>query len=138
MESLQQWFANLETGQIIAVAWQVVGAVLIFIIGRWVAKAVVALVRRTMTRRQLDAMLVAFLGTSLYVLPLMCGLLASVRCLGIAITPLIAILGGAALAIGLALHNSLSNHAAGVMLVGYRRSTTGHFGEAGGVSSTPH
>ncbi len=136
MESLQQWFANLETGQIIAVAWQVVGAILIFIIGRWVAKAVVALVRRMMTRRQLDAMLVAFLGTILYVLLLMCVVLASISYLGIAITPLIAILGGAALAIGLALQNSLSNFAAGVMLVGYRPFSKGHFVEAGGVSGT--
>ena len=136
MESLQQWFANLETGQIIAVAWQVVGAILIFIIGRWVAKAVVALVRRTMTRRQLDAMLVAFLGTILYVLLLMCVILAAISYLGVAITPLIAILGGAALAIGLALQNSLSNFAAGVMLVGYRPFSKGHFVEAGGVSGT--
>lgn len=136
MESLQEWFTNLETGQIVAVAWQVVGALLIFIIGRWVAQAVVALVRRTMTRRQLDAMLVAFLGTILYVLLLMCVILAAISYLGVAITPLIAVLGGAALAIGLALQSSLSNFAAGVMLVAYRPFSTGHFVEAGGVSGT--
>lgn len=136
MESLQQWFADLETAQILAIAWKVIGALLIFIIGRWVAKAVVGLARKTMSRRQLDAMLVAFLGTILYSALLLCVILASISYIGIAITPLIAILGGAALAIGLALQSSLSNFASGVMLVGYRPFTKGHFVEAAGVSGT--
>ncbi|MEE4303357.1 MAG: mechanosensitive ion channel domain-containing protein [Wenzhouxiangella sp.] len=136
MESLQQWFANLETAQILSVAWKVVGALLIFIIGRWVAKAVVALANKAMTRKQLDAMLVAFLGTILYSALLLCVILASISYVGVAITPLIAILGGAALAIGLALQSSLSNFASGVMLVGYQPFTKGHFVEAGGVSGT--
>jgi small conductance mechanosensitive channel len=62
--------------------------------------------------------------------------LAAISYLGIAITPLIAILGGAALAVGLALQSSLSNFASGVMLVGFRPFTKGHFVEAGGVSGT--
>jgi small conductance mechanosensitive channel len=136
MESLQQWFANLETAQILAIAWKVVGALLIFVIGRWIAKAAVGLVRKTMARRQLDDMLVAFLGTMLYALLLLCVILASISYLGIAITPLIAVLGGAALAVGLALQSSLSNFASGVMLVGYQPFTRGHFVEAGGVSGT--
>lgn len=136
MESLQQWFADLETAQILAIAWKVIGALLIFMIGRWVAKAVAGLARKTMRRRQLDAMLVAFLGTILYSALLLCVILASISYIGIAITPLIAILGGAALAIGLALQSSLSNFASGVMLVGYRPFTKGHFVEAGGVSGT--
>jgi small conductance mechanosensitive channel len=136
MESLQQWFANLETAQILSVAWKVVGALLIFIIGRWVAKAVVALANKAMTRKQRDAMLVAFLGTILYSALLLCVILASISYVGVAITPLIAILGGAALAIGLALQSSLSNFASGVMLVGYQPFTKGHFVEAGGVSGT--
>ena len=136
MESLQQWFADIETAQFLAIAWKLIGAILIFVIGRWVAKAVVGLVRKTMTRRQLDAMLVAFLGTMLYALLLLCVILASISYLGISITPLIAVLGGAALAIGLALQNSLSNFAAGVMLIGHAPFTRGHFVEAGGVSGT--
>ena len=136
MEALQEWFANLETAQILSVAWKVLGAILIFVIGRWIAKGVVALVGKAMGRRQLDAMLVAFLGTILYAVLLLCVILASINYLGIAITPLIAILGGAALAIGLALQSSLSNFASGVMLVGYQPFTKGHFVEAGGVSGT--
>jgi len=136
MQSLQDWFATIETGQLIAIAWKLIGALLIFIIGRWIAKAAVGLLRKALTRRQIDAMLVAFLGTMLYAVLLLCVILASINYLGIAITPLIAILGGAALAIGLALQSSLSNFASGVMLVGYQPFTKGHFVEAGGVSGT--
>lgn len=136
MESLQQWYANIETAQILAIAWKVIGALLIFIIGRWVVKAAVAVARKTMSRRQLDAMLVTFLGTILYVILLLCVLLASISYLGVSVTPLIAVLGGAALAVGLALQASLSNFASGVMLVGLRPFTRGHFVEAGGVSGT--
>lgn len=136
MESLQQWYANIETAQIMAIAWKVIGALLIFIIGRWVVKAAVGLARKTMSRRQLDAMLVTFLGTILYVVLLLCVLLASLSYLGVSVTPMIAVLGGAALAVGLALQASLSNFASGVMLVGLRPFTKGHFVEAGGVSGT--
>ncbi|NBB91881.1 MAG: mechanosensitive ion channel [Gammaproteobacteria bacterium] len=136
MESLQQWYASLETAQILAIAWKVIGALLIFIIGRWIAKAVASLARRTLTKRQMDAMLVAFLGTILYAILLLCVILASISYIGVSVTPLIAVLGGAALAIGLALQSSLSNFASGVMLVGYRPFTKGHFVEAGGVSGT--
>ncbi|WP_376696675.1 mechanosensitive ion channel family protein [Wenzhouxiangella sp. EGI_FJ10305] len=136
MESLQEWYANIETAQVMAIAWKVIGALLIFIIGRWVVKAAVGIARKTMSRRQLDAMLVTFLGTILYVVLLLCVLLASLSYLGVSVTPMIAVLGGAALAVGLALQNSLSNFASGVMLVGLRPFTKGHFVEAGGVSGT--
>lgn len=136
MESIQEWFANLETAQMLAVAWKVIGALLIFVIGRWVVKAAVSVARKTMSKRQLDAMLVTFLGTILYVILLLCVLLASISYLGVSVTPLIAVLGGAALAVGLALQASLSNFASGVMLVGLRPFTKGHFVEAGGVSGT--
>ncbi|QKK03140.1 MAG: mechanosensitive ion channel [Pseudomonadota bacterium] len=136
MESLQQWFASLETAQILAIAWKVIGAVLIFIIGRWVSKLIVSIIGKQLTKREMDAMLVSFVGTIVYTFLLLCVVLAAISYLGIAITPLIAVLGGAALAVGLALQSSLSNFAAGVMLVGFRPFTKGHFVEAGGVSGT--
>jgi len=136
MESLQQWLADLETTQLMAVAWKVIGAVLIFLIGRWVSKAIVSIMGKQLARREMDAMLVSFAGTIVYTFLLLCVVLAAISYLGIAITPLIAVLGGAALAVGLALQSSLSNFASGVMLVGFRPFTRGHFVEAGGVSGT--
>lgn len=136
MESLQQWYANLETAQLLAIVWKLIGALLIFLIGRWVAQAVIGLFNKAMARRQLDAVLITFLGTILYGLLLLCIILAAVSYLGVPVTPLIAVLGGAALAVGLALQGSLSNFASGVMIVGFKPFTKGHFVEAGGVSGT--
>jgi len=136
IESIQNWFQNLETGQIIALTWQVVGALLIFIIGRWVAKAIAGFLRRALTKREVEILLINFLTSIIYVFLLLCVILAAISFLGIPITPLIAVLGGAALAIGLALQSSLSNFASGVMLVGFRPFATGDFVEAGGVSGT--
>lgn len=136
MESLQQWYASLETAQILAIAWKGIGALLIFIIGRWVIKAITGLMRRALRRRELDPMLVGFMANILYAILLISVILAALSYLGVSVTPLIAILGGAALAVGLALQSSLSNFASGVMLIGFRPFTKGHFVEAGGVSGT--
>lgn len=136
MESLQQSFANLDTAQLLAWAWKVIGALLILLIGRWIAKAVAAGVGRMLSKRQLDAMLVGFLTAIVYAVLLISVVLAAISHLGVPITPLIAVLGGAALAVGLALQGSLSNFASGVMLVGFQPFTKGHFVEAGGVSGT--
>jgi small conductance mechanosensitive channel len=136
MEALQNWFNNLSTSDIVAFTWQIVGALLIFIIGRWVAKAVIGLMSRAMKKKEVDELIISFLSNILYVILLLCVVLIAIGYLGIAVTPLIAILGGAALAIGLALQSSLSNFASGLMLVGFRPFTTGNFVEAGGVSGT--
>jgi len=136
MDALKEWYANIEMAQILALVWQVVAALLIFIIGRWIAKAVIRLLRGAMGRRQIDELLINFLANIVYVFLLLSVVLIAIGYLGIAVTPLIAVLGGAALAVGLALQSSLSNFASGLMLVGFRPFTTGHFVEAGGVSGT--
>ncbi len=136
MDALKEWYASIEMAQILALVWQVVAALLIFIIGRWIAKAVIRLLRGAMGRRQIDELLINFLANIVYVFLLLSVVLIAIGYLGIAVTPLIAVLGGAALAVGLALQSSLSNFASGLMLVGFRPFTTGHFVEAGGVSGT--
>lgn len=136
MEALQNWFNNLSMSEILAFSWQIIGALLIFIIGRWIAKAIIGVMRKAMTRKQLDEILINFLANIVYVFLLLSVVLIAVSYLGIAVTPLIAVLGGAALAVGLALQSSLSNFASGLMLVGFRPFGTGDFVEAGGVSGT--
>ncbi|HLR86415.1 MAG TPA: mechanosensitive ion channel domain-containing protein [Wenzhouxiangella sp.] len=136
MEAIREWIAGMDSAGLMAVGWKLLGALLIFIIGRWVAQAITALLVRAMTRRKLDAMLVSFLEAIFYITLLLCVVLAAISYLGIAITPLIAILGGAALAVGLALQSTLSNFAAGFMLVIYKPFTKGHYVTAGGVSGT--
>ena len=136
MEALQDWFNNLSMTDILAFVWQFVGALLIFVIGRWIAKAIISMMRKAMTRKQLDEILISFLANIVYVFLLLSVVLIAVSYLGIAVTPLVAVLGGAALAVGLALQSSLSNFASGLMLVGFRPFSKGNFVEAGGGSGT--
>jgi len=93
-------------------------------------------VSKLMTTRGLDPMLVAFLAAILYAILLVAVVIAAVGQLGIQTTPLVAVLGAAGLAVGLALQNSLGNFASGVMLVLFRPFTKGDFVEAGGTSGT--
>lgn len=115
---------------------KIVAALVIFIIGRWIAKALVGLVRKALNKMEADAMLVKFAGNLIYVLLLTVVVLAALGKLGVQTTSFIAILGAAGLAIGLALQDSLSNFAAGVMVVLFRPYKVGDFVEAGGVSGS--
>ncbi|NDY96358.1 mechanosensitive ion channel family protein [Wenzhouxiangella limi] len=121
---------------VIEMGTRLIGAILIFFIGRWIGKRVVRGVSRGMEKRGIDALLVTFVGNILGVLLLVIVIMISLGHLGVQVTPLIAVLGGMALAVGLALQSSLSNFAAGIMLVILRPFTRGHFVEAGGVSGT--
>ncbi len=81
-------------------------------------------------------MLVGFLGTITYTIILIAAIIAAVDALGVPATSFMAILGAAGLAVGLALKDSLSNFASGVMLVLFRPFTKGDFVDAGGILGT--
>lgn len=111
-------------------------AVVIFIIGRWVAKAITKAFRRAIHRDNIDDTLEDFLGNILYGILIVAVILASVDSLGVNITSLLAIVGAAGLAIGLALKDSLGNFAAGVMLIIFRPFTKGDFVEVAGTAGS--
>lgn len=136
METIREYLQNIDPTTLFAWGWKILAALLIFIIGRWVAKLIRKSVARLMTARGLDPMLVAFLSAILYAILLVAVVIAAVGQLGIQTTPLVAVLGAAGLAVGLALQNSLGNFAAGVMLVLFRPFTKGNYVEAGGTSGT--
>ena len=136
IDSITQWAANFDLDLISRLGIDFAVAVVIIVIGRWVAKALVAALRRAFTNKQLDPLLIDFTTNILYVILLGAVVLVGVAYVGIDITPLMVLLGGSALAIGLALQSSLSNFASGLMLVAFRPFTQGHFVEAGGVSGT--
>lgn len=136
MEAITEYFANLETATLIGWAWKFVGAILIFIIGRLVVKLISTSLGKVMGRRGMDPMLVSFLGTVVYVTLLVAVVIAAIGYTGVQITPLIAILGAAGLAVAFALQSSLSNLASGVMLVSFHPFGVGDFVEAGGVAGT--
>lgn len=93
------------------------GAVAIFIIGRWSVRFAVNVTKRLMTASKIDETLVSFVGSLLYGLGLTFVVIAALGQLGIQTTSLAAIIGAAGLAIGLSLQGSLGNLASGVLLI---------------------
>lgn len=132
---IQQWIAKgYELGTVFGV--KILAALAVFIIGRWVVKYLRRLVRRIMEKRNVDATLTKFLTNLTYIALLTFVILAALGMLGIQTTSFIAVLGAAGLAIGLALQGSLSNFAAGVLMIIFRPFQVGDFIEGGGVAGT--
>ena len=115
---------------------RVIAALAIFIIGRWVSKGLRNLIHRIMTRSKVDQTLVSFVCNLSYVAMLAFVIIAALSKLGIETTSIIAIMGASALAIGLALKGSLSNFAAGVMMIIFRPFKVGDYIEGGGTAGT--
>jgi len=99
---------------------KVVGAIAVLVIGRIVAGMVRRAVRRALERAGIDATLRPFLSGLVYYMTLAVVLIAVLNLFGVETTSLIAILGAAGLAVGLALQGTLSNFASGVMLLVFR------------------
>jgi len=113
---------------------RIVSALAIFFIGRLIARGILKFSDKVMNKAKLDVMLVSFLGNILYGLLMTVIVMASLEQLGVRTTSALAILGAAGLAVGLALQSSLSNFAAGVMLIIFRPFKIGDFIDAGGVN----
>jgi small conductance mechanosensitive channel len=122
--------------QDLVAAWglKVIAAVAIFIIGRWVAKAVRSGVRRMLTKADVDPIIIGFVGSMTYIALLAFVVIAALGQLGIQTTSFIAILGAAGLAVGLALQGSLANFAAGFLMIIFRPFKVGDFIEGAGVA----
>jgi small conductance mechanosensitive channel len=118
----------------IPLAVHAVLALAIFYIGRWAARLVTGLVRKILKKRDLDDMLINLVAQVVYVALLGFVILAALDQLGVNTTSALAIFGAAGIAVGLAVKDSLSNFAAGVMLILHRPFTAGHFVEVAGVS----
>lgn len=100
-------------------------ALAMFIIGRWLARAVVGGVVAAMERGDMDVSLRKFLGDVLYAILLVAVVTVTLDTAGIHTTAVVAVLGAAGLAVGLALQGSLSNFAAGVMIIILRHYRVG-------------
>ena len=108
-------------------------ALAIFIVGRWLVKGVTKLLKKLLEKSKMDAILINFVTSIISTLLLLFAVIAALDQLGVNTTSLIAVLGAAGLAVGLALQGSLQNFAAGVMLIVFRPFKTGDFVEAGGT-----
>ena len=109
-------------------------ALVIFIVGRIVAKGITGAIKRVMTRAELDDSLKNFLGNIINVSLLVVVIIAALEQLGVDTTSVLAIFAAAGLAVGLALKDSLSNFAAGVMLILFKPFKIGDVITAAGVT----
>jgi small conductance mechanosensitive channel len=115
---------------------RIIAAIAIFVIGRWVAKGLRSTLKRVMTKNKVDQTLVSFVCSIIYTVLIVFVVIAALNQLGIQTTSLVAIMGAAGLAVGLALQGSLSNFAAGVLMIVFRPFKAGDYIEGGGVSGT--
>jgi small conductance mechanosensitive channel len=116
----------------LAYAPRLVAALVMFVVGLWLANLVTSLVGRLMMRRRIDGSLQTFF-TSLLNVSLKVLLLVSVAgIIGIQTTSFVAVIGAAGLAVGLALQGSLSNFAGGVLILVFRPIKVGDFIEVAG------
>ena len=123
-------------GAIVSVLVPILKTVLIVLIGHFVAAYIVKLVKRGLDKSKLDSFLTAFLAKSVNIALHILIILSALNSLGISTTGIIAAFSAGVVAIGLALKDSLSNVAGGILLLVSPRFSAGDFIEAGGNSGT--
>lgn len=111
-------------------------ALILLVIGIFIARAASAGLRKLMTSRNIDHTVTQFCCTLLRYAFLTFAIIAALGRLGVETSSIIAVVGAAGLAIGLALQGSLSNFAAGVLLVSLRPFKVGEYTEMGGMAGT--
>ena len=113
---------------------KLIGAIIIFVIGKWLATKISKIITKLLEKNSVDTTLVNFLENITYYTLLIVVIIAVASQLGINTTSFLTIVGAAGLAIALALKDSLSNFASGVMLIMFRPFSVGDFINTGGVT----
>jgi small conductance mechanosensitive channel len=137
LEVMEEFFSSADfVPMLTSWAAKLVLALVIYIVGKWVAKKITKTIARMMNARDVEETLNKFLANIVYAVLLTAVILAALDSLGLPITSLFAVVGAAGLAVGLALKDSLGNFAAGVMLVMFRPFAKGDYVEVAGVGGT--
>lgn len=124
------------TDSVLSVLFKIALAIFIFVVGRWLAKKLVTFANTIMVRSHLETTAANFLSRLLYGILLVVVTLAALSKVGVQTTSVVAILGGAAVAIGLALKDQLSNFAAGIMIVTFRPFVRGDYVQISSYTGT--
>ncbi len=134
-EKIETLLSNLL---VLGTEWglQLLYAIAILLVGRKIARWVRAFVTKLMQRADADVTLIPFVSSLVYYAMLVFVVLAVLNQVGIQTASMIAVLGAAGLAIGLALQGTLSNFASGIMLLVFRPFKVGDFIDAGGNSGS--
>lgn len=115
---------------------KVIVALLVFFIGKWIAEKLVFIAEKIMAKSRLESTVANFLSNLLYGLLLVVVGLAALNQVGFNTTSVVAILGGAAVAVGISLKDQLSNFAAGVIIIVFRPFKVGDYVEISNTVGT--
>ena len=132
--SFSGWERLAETGM--AFGTNLVAALAIFLIGKWIASRLVILMKAALTRAKVDRTLVSFLGNVANIGLLILIIIAALGKLGIPTTSVTALIGGAGLAVALSLKDQLSNFAAGALIILFRPFKVGDYIKVNGFEGT--
>lgn len=113
---------------------KIVGAIAIVVLGRIVVGILARIVRKLMDKSQVDGTLIKFVVSLTRIALMTFVFIAALGTLGVQTASFVAVIGAAGLAVGFALQGSLSNFAAGVMLIMFRPFKSGDYVEAGGTA----
>jgi small conductance mechanosensitive channel len=113
---------------------RIAAALAIVLVGLWLARRISNAARRVLERARVEAILANFFGNVAYAVVLVLVLVTALDALGVPPTSLLAVMGAAGLAVGLAMKDSLSNIAAGVMLIVLRPFRTGDLVQIAGIT----
>ena len=134
-EALQKAL-DVTIATLTSVGLKVLGALVLYLVGRWLINWMIALVQRALERQKVDPTLLRYIGTVLSVLANVALVIAILGYFGVETTSFAALLAGAGLAIGTAWGGLLTNFASGAFLVILRPYRVGDFVSAGEVTGT--
>lgn len=129
------WFENNQD-LLMQYAINIAAAIAILFVGMIVARVLASSVEKLMNSRNLDTTISHFVGSMVKYIIIAFVIIAALSRIGIQTASFVAIIGAAGLAVGLALQGSLSNFAAGVLIIGFRPFKAGDFVEIAGTAGS--
>jgi small conductance mechanosensitive channel len=131
----EKWLTN-NSDLLVQYGVNIISAVLILFIGNIIVKAVANSVSKVLEKKDMDKAVVEFVHGLVRYLLFVIVLIAALGRVGVQTASVVAVIGAAGLAVGLALQGSLSNFAAGVLIVAFRPFKSGDYVEIGGVAGS--
>lgn len=131
-------YMGIFVDQGLAVGLKILGAIVLFIAGRWLIGKAGRLTTAAMSRQKMDETLIRYIGSAITVLLNVALIVAILGYFGVETTTFAALLAAIGISIGMAWSGLLSHMAAGVFMVGLRPFKVGDFVTAGGITGTVH
>ncbi|EGA65262.1 small-conductance mechanosensitive channel MscS [Vibrio brasiliensis] len=135
LSQAEKWLTN-NSDLLVQYGVNIISAVLILFIGNIIVKAVANSVSKVLEKKNMDKAVVEFVHGLVRYLLFVIVLIAALGRVGVQTASVVAVIGAAGLAVGLALQGSLSNFAAGVLIVAFRPFKSGDYVEIGGVAGS--